>query len=412
MRGVCEEFISVHKQPTITKGGIKMRGNVKKIVMGALVALISVFVNLVTFAEALDVKLLWKKDFKYKLKRIDFATGSGDVIVVMKEKENGVGKEVILYDRGGNERFHWGPRMDRRVGWSATISKDGKYFAFTTGYTQEYAEKKKVHVGSDERVHFYDRQTKKELWNTSIGEESPIMFPDGLSMLIYGYETGIFNIYNRQGKIIFEQNQQRGEINSFKISPDGNYFAFINGTRGPLLLYKRDGTKQWEKGYHSEISSISDGASYISTFRYTLGPSSRADELNSHKGMVCDRSGNKVMEGFGVLSGSASKIAMLYPDKVSVLNWPEKALVKEIMIDMREVFETSSSSHTRFSYDGRYLFLKSGTSIKVYDLLENTNREIKIPDMGKYPDFFITEDGKYLLINPEETKTLFYYQTY
>jgi hypothetical protein len=122
-----------------------MRSNVEKITMAALV-LISVFVNLVTIAEALDVKLLWKKDFNYKVKRIDLATGSGDVIVVLQGKERGVGKEVILYDRGGNERFHWGPRMDRRVGWSATISKDGKYFAFTTGYTEEYAEKKKVAV--------------------------------------------------------------------------------------------------------------------------------------------------------------------------------------------------------------------------------------------------------------------------
>jgi hypothetical protein len=392
-----------------------MNGNIRKISIAALIS-IGVFISCVTFAEALDAKLLWKKEFKNASIGVDFADKSGDLLITKGKKDN-VTREVILYDKDGNERFHWGPRMDRRVG-VATISNDGKHFVFSSGYTEEYAEKKKVAAIWGELLHFYDRQTKKELWNTKIGEESPKIFPDGLSVIVYGYETGMFNIYNRQGKISFEQNQQLGGMYSIKISPDSNYFAFINGAnRGSLILYKRDGTKQWEKGYHSEIASISAGASYISTFPYTLGPSSTADELNSHKGMVCDRNGNKVMEGFGVLSGSASKIAMLYRDKVSVLNWPNKTLVKEIMIDMREVFETSSSSHTRFSNDGRYLFLKSGISVKVYDLLENTNKEIKIPEMVEYPIFFATEDGKYLLINPygtEQTKTttIYFYQIY
>lgn len=388
-----------------------MRSNGKKIVIAALV-LISVFVNLVTFAEALDLRLLWKKEFRYKVKHIDFATGSGDVIVVLKGKEGGVGKEVILCDKGGNERFHWGPRMDRRVGWSATISKDGKYFAFRTGYTEEYAEKKKVAVIWGEMVHFYGRQTKKELWSKSIGEESPIMFPDGSSLIIYGYEGGTFRIYNQQGRSVL-QLKQAGGINDIQITPDSNYFALVKTSDCALLLYRRDGTKLWEKRCHKEgVASICAGASYISTFPYLTDT---PDELNTQKGTVYDKNGNKVMEGFGVLSGNGSKIAMLYPDKVSVLNWPEKTVVKDITTDMREIFETSSASNTLFSYDGRYLFLKSGTSIKVYDLLENTNKEIKIPEMVKYPIFFNTEDGKYLLINPygtEETKTIYLYQVY
>jgi hypothetical protein len=117
------------------------------------------------------------------------------------------------------------------------------------------------------------------------------------------------------------------------------------------------------------------------------------------------------MEGFGVLAPNGSKIAMLYPDKVSVLSWPDKTMVKEIIIDMRETFETSSSSNTGFSDDGRYLFIKSHTSIMAYDLVNNTSKEIKIPDMVDHTPFFYTEDGKYLLINPygtEETKKYFF----
>ncbi len=392
-----------------------MKSNINKTVIAFLI-LIGVLVNWVTIAEALDVKLLWKKEFRYKVKSIDFATSSGDVLVALKGKDEGVGKELILFDKGGNERFHWGPRMDRMVG-SPTISKDGKYFAFISGYTEDYASKKGVHPSSDERFHFYDRQTKKELWNIRVSDEAqPRIFPDGSFLIIYGYTSGMFSIHNQQGKVVFEQDQQTGGIESLEISPDSSHFAFVKENNGLLILYKRDGTKLWEKGRHREgIASITDGASYISANPYFLGPSSTPDSINSQNGTVYDKNGNKVMEGLGVLSGNGSRIAMFYPDKVTVLNWPGKSMVKEIMIDMGELFETSTKSHTRFSYEGKYLFLKSGISIKVYDLLGNTNAEIKIPEMVRYPGIYITEDGRYLLINPlgfEATRILHFYQVY
>lgn len=212
--------------------------------------LIGVLVNWVTFAEALEPRLLWKKEFRYTVKNIDLAAGSGDVLVALKGKGNGVGKEVILFDKDGNERFHWGPRMDRRAG-AVTISKDGKYFAFDTGYTEDYANKKGVHVSSDDRIHFYDRQTKKELWNIGVSDEDiPQIFPDGLSVMIYGYESGMFEIYNQQGKVVFKQGQQTGGVKYFEISPDTSHFALVKEYSGLLILYKRDGTKLWEKGRH------------------------------------------------------------------------------------------------------------------------------------------------------------------
>jgi hypothetical protein len=342
-----------------------MRRNVKKTAITFFI-LIGTLVSWVTFAEALDVKLLWKKEFRYKVKSIDFATGSGDVLVALKGKDEGVGKEVILFDKSGNERFHWGPRMDRMVG-SPTISKDGKYFAFISGYTEDYASKKGVHPSSDERFHFYDRQTKKELWNIRVSDDAhPRIFPDGSSVIIYGYESGMFRIYNQQGKAIFKQDQQTGGIEYLEISPDSGHFALVKENNGLLILYNRDGAKLWEKGRHREgIASITDGASYISTNPYFLGPSSTPDSINSHNGTVYDKTGNKVMEGLGVLSGNGSRIAMFYPEKVTVLSWPDKNMVKEIMIDMRELFKTSTRSHARFSYDGRYLFLKRAVVIGV-----------------------------------------------
>jgi phosphoribosyl-AMP cyclohydrolase len=392
-----------------------MKSNVKKSIIGFFI-LIGVLASWVTFAEALDVKLLWKKEFRHEVKDIDFAAGSGDVLVALKGKDETIGKEVLLFDKGGNERFHWGPRMDRMAG-SLTMSKDGKYFAFVSGYTEEYANKKGVHPSSNERFHFYDRQTKKELWTLGVSDEAhPRIFPDGSSVIIYGYVSGKFGIYNQQGKVVFKQDQQTGGIKSLEISPDSSHFAFVKEKSGLLTLYKRDGTKLWEKGRHrGRIASITDGASYISANPYSLGLSSTPDSINSHNGTVYDKNGNKVMEGLGVLSGNESRIAMFYPDKVTVLNWPGKSIVKEIVIDMRELFETSTESHTRLSYDGRYLFLKSGKSIVAHDLVENTKKEITIPEMVEYPEFYITEDGKYLLINPQEpeaTKILYFYQVF
>jgi hypothetical protein len=241
-----------------------MKSNVKKSILATLM-LIGSLVNWVPFAEALDVKLLWKKEFINSSIGVILARGPGDLLI-SKANKGSVAKEVILYDKGGNERFHWGPRMDRRVG-PMDLSEDGKYFAFRTGYTEEYAERKNIHVLSGERVHFYDRQTKKELWSKSIGEESLMIFPDGLSMVIYGYESGNFEIYDRQGKKMFDQNQG-AEIRGISISADSNFFVLAKEV-GKILLYKRDGTKLWEKGSHKEgVASICAGASYISTYPY------------------------------------------------------------------------------------------------------------------------------------------------
>ncbi|MEW6067401.1 MAG: hypothetical protein AB1610_03795 [Nitrospirota bacterium] len=83
-----------------------MRAVINKI-MVTILAFIG-FVSLIAVTtEALEPKLLWEKEFKHKISTLDLATETGDVIVNLK-----AGREVILYDKNGNERFHWGPRID------------------------------------------------------------------------------------------------------------------------------------------------------------------------------------------------------------------------------------------------------------------------------------------------------------
>jgi hypothetical protein len=81
--------------------------------------------------EALEPKLLWKREFKQKVKNVDLAAETGDVILSLENRG-----EIILFDKDGNKRFHWGPRMDRRAG-GARIARDGKYFAFYSGYRKQ-----------------------------------------------------------------------------------------------------------------------------------------------------------------------------------------------------------------------------------------------------------------------------------
>jgi len=379
-----------------------MKSNVKKSIIATFI-LIGVLVSWVTFAEALDVRLLWKKEFRHQINSSELATETGDILIRLSRRE------AILLDKNGNERFHWGPRIDRGV-TSETVSKDGKYFAFSSGYTEDYAFRKGLEWSGDDRIHFYDRQTKKELWNKR-DSRVPLIFPDGLSLIAYEYTSGVFSIYDRQGKTIYDQKQETGRP-SIMISPDSNYFVLIKNSMGPLVLYKRDGAKLWETGRHDHIASISEGASYTSTEPYSLGLSYTADSLNSQNGIVYDKNGSKILEGLGVLSGNGERIAMIYPNKVSILTLPNKGLVKELALDMKEIFRSNDSSNVCFSYNGRYIFLKSGLSLWVHDLQEEAKKEIKIPGSNDNPTFSITSDGKYLLINPEYPKEIYYYQVY
>jgi len=379
-----------------------MNGNIKKILVAALI-LIGVFANWVTFAEALDVKLLWKKEFKHGINALDLATETGDVLISLNKKE------IILFDKSGNERFHWGPRIDRACG-VVSISKDGKYFVFTSGYTERFAEVKKLPWWSDDRIHFIEDKTKKEIWNFKSPESIPSIFPDGTSTIIY--DNRGFDIFNIQGRKTFEYHQGTWGLSSFCISPDSNYFAVVQDSRQPIMLFQKNGVKLWEQGRYNRVSSISDGASYLSTFPYYLGPSDPPDPEKLHEGIIYDKNGNIVLKGFGFLSGDGRKIAVYSPEKITVVSLPSEIILKEIPIQIR-LPKISNPIFVIFSHDGRYLVLKNAETIFVLDLEEDKRWDTAISGLGDLPKILITRNGKYLLVLPEVgNKSLYFYQLY
>lgn len=385
------------------RGGIKM-GKVINKTMGMLLALIFVSIlSMATTAEALEPRLLWEKKFKYPIDSVDLATETGQVILSLDKRE------IILYDRNGNERFHWGPRIDRAAG-GAQISKDGKYFVFYSGYTAKYADEKNLPYWADDRIHFYSTQTKKELWNVYSPEGLGSILPDGSSAIVYAGSSRGFEIFNSEGKKTSAYQQQIWGGVSFKFSPDSSYFAVVGGDMQPLMLFKKDGTKLWERGRHSGIASISEGASYISTYPYSLGLSYVADSQNTHLGTVYDKNGNKVLEGLGIVSENGTRVAMYAPDKITIISLPDKAVLKEIPIKVN-LPDVSDPFFAVFSYDGRYLIVRSGTSLFAFDLVANIQKEIAISELGKFPEVLLTRDGKYLSVFLGRG-TIYYYQLY
>lgn len=379
---------------------------INKIIVAVLALIFVSVLAIAATAEALEPNLLWKKDFKYTIESVDLAYETGEVIAGLG------GSEVILFDKAGKERFHWGPRIDR-AGGGVKISKDGQYFVFSSGYGAEYAEKKGVPWWEDIRIHFYSGRTKKELWNRKTAECDSLISPDG-SFVINDCDPGGFEMLNPAGNKIAGYDQPIWGLASFMFTPDSGYFAVVGDSMQPLMLFRRDGTKLWEKGRHGDVASISEGASYISTYPYSLGLSYGPDSKNTHLGSVYDRNGNIIMEGFGVLSGNGARIAMLYPDKISIFSLPDKTKIMDIPIQLNfnEIESSPYPYHIKFSHDGRYLVVKSGSSVVIFDLIADIKKEIVISNLGIIPSIFLTRDGRYLLIYPYESKTLYYYQLY
>jgi hypothetical protein len=380
---------------------MKTNINIKAIFIILVLAVFCASTLALTKAEALEPKLLWEKELKAKLHEATLATESADVIIAKGKNE------IVVFDKNGNETFHWGPRIDRHCG-GVSISKDGKYFTFNSGYTWKYAEEKKISAYSDDRIHFYSGETKKELWNIRGSETVSRIFPDG-SGFITVFPT--LEIVNSDKQIIYVYPKQVHGV-STKISPESNYFAAVTDRRHPLILFKRDGTILWERGRHNYVASISEGASYITTVPYVLSRYGSSDAENTHKGTVYDKAGNKVMEGFAIVSGNGKRLVMRYPDRISIYSLPDKKLIKDLPIKI-ELPRVSNPFFAAFSYDGNYLTIRDGDSIHVHDLGKGESEVISVPGMGKFTLARLTSDGRYLFVYPRtRANKLFMYQLY
>lgn len=317
-------------------------------------------------------------------------------------------KEVILYDKDGNERFHWGPRVDRGAG-GGQISDDGSKFLFYTHYTAEYADRQRVKRWSGDRTHLYDGVSKKELWSKAILDKYPFLFPDGSRMVAYSDRFG-FDLYDSAGNKIKDYRDNTWNISVITLAPDGSHFAVTNFEQ-PLTLFDKTGAKLWDGKFYNDVASISDGAAYVTTYRYTLIPGETPDPQSYHLGVVYDKEGNVVMRGMGIVSGDGTRLALCSADKVVVYGLPDKNVIKEIPVEVY-LPKVSRFFFAAFSHDGRYLVVRTEGFLNIYDLAENKSAEIPASDLGDFGKAVITKDGKYLLVNPDDSTEVYYYRLY
>lgn len=352
--------------------------------MALILALIIFIVGWAIKTEALSPKLLWEKKLPFKPDSIKMAASSGDVIIYSQEA-----RQIILYDKNGNKRFHWGPRIDRQP-MGIDISDDGNVIVYTTSWTEDYIEKKRIDInklGWDTRVHYSTRKGK-ELWNKPILGMS-VLSPDGKMVAIgkSAGEGGDLTILDSQGKMLWKYISR--EADNIVFSPDSNYILF-SGEEG-LHLLDRFGNLLWKKIDASEVTSISEGAMYITT----SGSLSIPRRINEK---VYDKQGNIIFEGKAYVSEDGKRLLFVYQDKISILSLPNKTVIKEYFLKYA----------TFLSYDGRFIVTSGQPTPHFYIIDSISNKSAKLPIEGNHWKAGSTTDGKYLVFVVEGKKILFY----
>jgi len=341
--------------------------------MAIILALIISIIGWAVKAEALEPRLLWEKTMPFEIGSIEMAAQSGNVIISSRKA-----RQIILYDRNGNKRFHLGPRIDRQP-MGIGISDDGNTIVYTTSWTEEYTEKKKIDIdklGWDTRVHYSTRRGK-ELWNKKI-EGSASLSPVGSLVAVVG-EHGMggvpLTVLDSKGNVLWKY-PSRFRL-GLRFSPDGSHILFYDGD---LHLFDKSGNLLWKKTDALEADSVSEGATYITT----------------RDKKVYDKQGNVILEGDARVSGNGKKLIVLYANKMNVLSLPDKNVMKEY--PFRGGF---------LSYDGNFLVARTVSgNLLIIDTLNQVSSEIYIE--GKYRLRGSTNDGKYLVVAIEDKKLLFY----
>lgn len=339
---------------------------------GTLIPLFLI-IGMATKAEALETRLLWEKKLPFKADRVKIAAVTGDVIAYSQDA-----RQIILYDKDGNEPFRWGPKPARQpIG--VNISDNGNIIVYTTSRTEEWAwkmEQEKKGTYWDLRVHCSTR-TGKELWHKKI-EGSAFLSPDGSLVAVVG-ENGMggvpLTVLSSNGDLLWKHDTEL--TSALRFSPDGNYILFYDRR---LYLFDKSGGLLWKKDDVSRPLSVSEGAAYIATDK-----------------QVFSKQGSLVLEGRAEVSGDGKRLLVSYPDKMGMLSLPGKTKIKDYPFWAEFL-----------SYDGRFLvghaFAKG--EVRVLDTLTESGGSISI---GK-KNFWVhggTKDGKFFVIGVDENKLLF-----
>jgi hypothetical protein len=373
-----------------------------------------------TKAEALEPKLLWKKEFKGYIK-VEFAKDSGDVIVHSWKPW------ITVMNINGDITFEWGPRIDRGT-YSPDISDNGSFFIFSSQWRKSFKSRMKKE-DKDERIH-YIQQTGKELWSKKYSHVGVVEYdytgayvsylsPDGKHIAIVGIfdpdgEGDNIELWDSTGKRLWVHEAEG--VEGFMFSPDSKYLiADLGG--GGIKILDQSGNIIYKDEFSLPTglpgTSVSRNADYIGTSGF-------------HRTAVIDRQGNIVLDngkGEGKLAfvNRGGTRGVLWDENgIKVYNLPSKELVRSYKIGL--VLDGLHTDKIDMSEDGRYMVLsgkklhsESQNNLFVIDLVEEKMWEtylqgfdyIGIKMMGNGKHFLVKTD--YMEIKKGEIR---FYQVY
>lgn len=336
---------------------------------------------------ALEPTLLWKKNFNEKIDFVDLAEESGDVILV-----HGFAKDrITIWNKDGKTLWQWGPVLGKCIGW-VQISDDGKIFAFHTQNTLEVKIKKGTH---EDRVHVWSRENKiteisnfKDFSAFWLSRDGKFLFETQVS----GY-GGPVCLKDYKGNILWENKNLNLEETQIFYSADGNY---ILASLGYIYIFDLNEKKIISHlKVNEHVTSFSENGTYIGV---------------KNKGIL-DRNGNILLNGDSTISGNGKIVVQQILGKLKVLRFPENVEIGEYSIKMKdwEIYPT-----IKLSYDGRICVVygeKKAISPDANLFVIDTGEKMTfgIPSLkDKIHNFFITTDGKYLLI--KTIYSIYYYK--
>lgn len=357
-------------------------------------------------AEALEPKLLWEKTLPFKIYDVKMAAESGDVILSSKEA-----RQIILYDKNGNERFHWGPRIDRRP-HKVSISADGKYFIYASSWTESYKNKKQK-KDWDERLHYLAR-SGKELWSKQTPPDTrAALSPDAKYIAFAGVpgEGSGVELWDSSGGKLWVYSSSSG-IEDLKFSADSKYLAANWG--GAIKLFDLSGNSVLQEKGGIVITSVANDAQYIAT---TEAPEETGVRL-------LDKQGNIILQGspddLTLVSSNGAKGILCDKGGVKVYNLPDKTLINTYpyKIESRQTYfypAAISSSGRYLTLAGSKISASSSNNIFIIDLVENKTWETFINNPSRV-EIGLSNDGKYFLILNQSTtgsgSLLYYYRIF
>jgi len=339
------------------------------------------FLSSITFS--LEPRLLWKKVLN-NIASVDLARESADILV----KFDGLDR-LRWTNKEGITQYEWGPGEIWYL--STSISDDGRFILYS--YSARYERPNKVYLclfSTLERKFV----CKEEKWY----EQIYYLSPNG--QYIANQSMADVVVQDLNGKELLYCSDAMGSI----FSPDSKFLVSVFLTRLYDIITGKE-IANLEKIFF-RVGAVSKEANYIAGIGTAISEKDRKD------GIYGIREKRLIWEGKSSISGDGKIIVSFERNGVSIIKRETLQRIYRYPIIISTYLD--HFLHHAISFDGRILAIHgeegNQSKIVVMDTFEKKTVELlrtKKEDQTK-TTFYLTNNGKYLLINYARQELLFY----